>query len=135
VVPLAQNVLGRWRRSHGDGPAGLSAEARAALEAYTWPGNVRELENVMQRAIVLTGPGLIEPDTLGLPQYGEPVGRADLNEDMRRHERQRIQAALRAAGGTRTEAADTLGISPRTLRHKLKQFRDAGEPIIEPSKA
>jgi len=139
IVPLAQNVLARWRRAHGEAPAGLDGDARAALEAYDWPGNVRELENVIQRAIVLSGRGLIESDMLGLPEVAAPGGAADgppgLGDEMRRHERERIQAALRAAGGTRREAADRLGISPRTLRHKLKQFRDAGEPITEPSRA
>lgn len=131
VIPLALNVLARWRCTYGEGPSGLSAAARQALEAYQWPGNVRELENVMQRAIVLGGSGLIEADMFGLPSPS--VGRecSGLNNELRKHERERIRAALQVTDGVRSVAAHNLGISPRTLRHKLKQFRDAGEPIIE----
>jgi len=44
-------------------------------------------------------------------------------------EKQAIRAALRQTGGNRTQAAAALGISIRTLRNKLQEYRDAGEPI------
>ena len=49
-----------------------------------------------------------------------------LGDDMRRHEFQMIIDTLRAERGRRKEAAERLGISPRTLRYKLAQMRDAG---------
>jgi DNA-binding NtrC family response regulator len=44
-------------------------------------------------------------------------------------EKQAIRAALRQTGGNRTQAAAALGISIRTLRNKLQEYRDAGDPI------
>jgi Response regulator containing CheY-like receiver, AAA-type ATPase, and DNA-binding domains len=44
-------------------------------------------------------------------------------------EKQAIRAALRQTGGNRTQAAAELGISIRTLRNKLQEYREAGDPI------
>jgi len=52
-----------------------------------------------------------------------------LGDDMRRHEFQMIIDTLRAERGRRKEAAERLGISPRTLRYKLAQMRDAGMDV------
>lgn len=139
VFPLAESMLTWYREIYGTGPSGLSEEASAALQAHDWPGNVRELQNVIQRAAVLAGAGLIRTSHLGLgaapvhsssaPDSGTYVG-TGLGAEMRRHEWQKIAAALQEANGVRVEAARRLGISPRTLRHKLKQFRDAGQPVL-----
>jgi two-component system response regulator FlrC len=51
---------------------------------------------------------------------------APLEDELRRHEHQRILAALRATGGNRQLAAERLGISPRTLRYKMARLREAG---------
>ena len=53
-------------------------------------------------------------------------GAGALGEDLRRREFQLIIDTLRAERGRRKEAAERLGISPRTLRYKLAQMRDAG---------
>ncbi|MNH21411.1 acetoacetate metabolism regulatory protein AtoC [compost metagenome] len=52
-----------------------------------------------------------------------------LGDDMRRHEFQMIIDTLRSERGRRKEAAERLGISPRTLRYKLAQMRDAGMDV------
>lgn len=144
VLPLAESLLARYNEISGKGPSGIETEARAALQAYEWPGNVRELQNVLQRAAVLAGTGPIRSSHLGLAAPAAPVvslrdvtgkSHGGLGAQLRRHEWERIAAALKAAGGVRAEAAKQLGISPRTLRHKLKQFRDAGQPILEPGQA
>jgi two-component system response regulator FlrC len=72
-----------------------------------------------------TTPGVTEssPDTAG----GEQAGA--LGEDLRRREFQMIIDTLRAERGRRKEAAERLGISPRTLRYKLAQMRDAGMDV------
>ncbi|MNP40507.1 Bacterial regulatory protein, Fis family [compost metagenome] len=59
-----------------------------------------------------------------LPEVAVEVG--GLGDDLRRHEYQTIIDTLRAERGRRKEAAERLGISPRTLRYKLAQMRDAG---------
>ncbi|WP_310886499.1 helix-turn-helix domain-containing protein, partial [Pseudomonas syringae] len=52
-----------------------------------------------------------------------------LGDDLRRHEFQMIIDTLRSERGRRKEAAERLGISPRTLRYKLAQMRDAGMDV------
>src|SRR5262249_35458791 len=58
VVPLARYFLRRFSESTDRAPSDLTAEAATALRAYDWPGNVRELRNTMERALLLTSPGV-----------------------------------------------------------------------------
>src|SRR5471032_311099 len=128
--------------------ARLSPEARACLIAYPWPGNVRELDNAIQLALILQQGGLIQPHDFclsgpvacaPLPALAPTPVRAAvdvetesagaLGDDLRRHEFQMIIDTLRSERGRRKEAAERLGISPRTLRYKLAQMRDAGMDV------
>ena len=68
---------------------------------------------------------LTVPASLDLPCEHAGV----LGDDMRRHEFQMIIDTLRSERGRRKEAAERLGISPRTLRYKLAQMRDAGMDV------
>lgn len=56
ILPLAQLFLDKYCSENDRDPLGVSDEALDLLQAYYWPGNVRELENVMERAVVLSGP-------------------------------------------------------------------------------
>ncbi len=124
--------------------ARLSAEAQACLVGYPWPGNVRELDNAIQRALILQQGGLIQPQDFCLamgsgaaplptlaaaPVVAEAESAGALGDDLRRREFQMIIDTLRAERGRRKEAAERLGISPRTLRYKLAQMRDAGMDV------
>ncbi|PYC18557.1 sigma-54-dependent transcriptional regulator [Pseudomonas mosselii] len=142
IVPLAERLLARHAQKMRHAQVRLSAEARTCLQAYAWPGNVRELDNAIQRALILQQGGVIEAADfclagaipLSVPKVAtieplsiEPAVEAGgLGDDMRRHEFQMIIDTLRAERGRRKEAAERLGISPRTLRYKLAQMRDAG---------
>ena len=124
--------------------ARLSPEAQACLIAYPWPGNVRELDNAIQRALILQQGGLIQPQDFclagpvacaPLPALAAPLPLVEaesagaLGDDLRRREFQMIIDTLRTERGRRKEAAERLGISPRTLRYKLAQMRDAGMDV------
>lgn len=145
ILPLAERLLARHVMKMKHAPVRLSAEARACLQDHAWPGNVRELDNALQRALILQQGGVIEaadfclagaiplsPSAVsvapapGQAPSAEPGG---LGDDMRRHEFQMIIDTLRAERGRRKEAAERLGISPRTLRYKLAQMRDAGVDV------
>ncbi|MFW3898043.1 sigma-54-dependent transcriptional regulator [Pseudomonas bharatica] len=145
ILPLAERLLLRHVNKMKHAPVRLSEEARACLQGYAWPGNVRELDNAIQRALILQQGGVIAaadfclagalPVLSSTPQAVRPaapqaVAVADeaggLGDDLRRHEFQMIIDTLRAERGRRKEAAERLGISPRTLRYKLAQMRDAG---------
>jgi len=129
--------------------AKFSPEAQACLIGYPWPGNVRELDNAVQRALILQQGGLIQPQDFCLsgPALFAPLpavvpaasiireveidadSAGALGDDLRRREFQMIIDTLRTERGRRKEAAEKLGISPRTLRYKLAQMRDAGMDV------
>ncbi|CRM79452.1 sigma-54 dependent transcriptional regulator [Pseudomonas sp. 25 R 14] len=145
IVPLAERLLNKHVNKMKHAQARLSAEAKACLISYPWPGNVRELDNAIQRALILQQGGLIQPQDFCLaigagiapmpslapaPAESVPAEAAGgLGDDLRRREFQMIIDTLRAERGRRKEAAERLGISPRTLRYKLAQMRDAGMDV------
>ncbi|MCP3751086.1 sigma-54 dependent transcriptional regulator [Pseudomonas sp. SBB6] len=145
ILPLAERLLARHVNKMKHAPVRLSAEAQACLQGYAWPGNVRELDNAIQRALILQQGGVIEaadfclagalpvfaatPVMAVAPVEVEVEAAGGLGDDMRRHEFQMIVDTLRAERGRRKEAAERLGISPRTLRYKLAQMRDAGMDV------
>jgi len=137
IVQLAERLLARHVAKMQHAPVRLSADAQACLQAWTWPGNVRELDNALQRALILQQGGVIEAADFcldgAIPLSGGTVPLSvqreqsvEQGDDKRRHEYQHIIDTLRAERGRRKEAAERLGISPRTLRYKLAQMRDAG---------
>jgi len=92
------------------------------FRSHRWPGNVRELRNVVRTALIL-GDG----ETLGLAEGqmldGDCAAPGD-GVDLASLERREILATLERAGGNRRRAAALLGITDRTLRTKLKRYRE-----------
>lgn len=140
ILPLARHLLARHATRCGRPAARLAPEAAAALTAYPWPGNVREMENVVQRALILAPTETIEGGHLQLKSSGlaawatgiataaPAVQRASEGHaaSMREIERQHILDTLASVGGSRKKAVEKLGISERTLRYKLQQYRAEG---------
>ena len=127
ILPLAEMAV----REHGSGVTTIARCARDALVAHAWPGNVRELVNVMQRALILsTGTELRATDFVfeDVSDMGDAAdGR--LSNGLRDREFQLILDALKSHTGRRSDVAQALGISPRSLRYKLARMRDAGIAI------
>ena len=101
-----------------------AADFAPTLLAHNWPGNVRELRNAMERLSVLApGPNLSAKD---FQQYclSTPVEeQSDLAPmSLAEAERQAIERALGATGGNKTQAAQLLGITPKTLNAKLALY-------------
>jgi len=132
---LTEALLARiGRRTHRP-PRPVSDEAIARITAYGWPGNVRELEHVLERASVLAEGDVIGVDDLGiaeLPTLPEELTAAvsdgSHGDVMDEIERRRLVAALRAAGGNRSQAARALGLPRTTLLNKLRRHGLGGEP-------
>ena len=111
----------------------VSVSAMELLSAHAWPGNVRELENIIERAVVLTGSDTVEvselPRELLTTATPAPVhaGSADvilpLKKALEEPERQIILRAIEYAGGNRDEAAKLLGINRSTLFYKLRKLK------------
>lgn len=131
IEPLAQRVLAEAAASSAQPPCTMTQTAINTLTHYTWPGNVRELENVMQRAMILATDSIIDTEHLHLPladpvQAAESIDQESSSEDMKTLERKHILETLAAVNGSRKLAVKKLGISERTLRYKLQQYRMSG---------
>lgn len=142
ILPLARRAIQACARA-SQAALSLSAGAEQKLIAYDWPGNARELTNIVQRAAWLAAGGTIDAADLdtGVANLATAIppakawapptematgGDAGLDRDLKDRERELILATLRINGGNRKLTAERLGISPRTLRHKLQQFKAAG---------
>lgn len=137
IPVLARHFLKRFEEVVGRRGYTLSDAALAELTGYDWPGNIRELCNVVQRAMVLAPGAEIGPEHLMLPRQAisshqrsaaTSHGNVGLKGDrgLKDVERETILDTLRRMSGSRRRTAEALNMSERTLRHKLKQYREAG---------
>jgi two-component system response regulator FlrC len=136
ILPLAELFLSKYQPA--DRPLKLDIAAAEKIRRATWQGNVRELENCIQRAVILSQPdGLVREEDVALtepllsvePAHAEAQvedPQARLDGDLKQREHELICEALEASGGKKKEAAERLGISPRTLRYKLARLRECG---------
>jgi DNA-binding NtrC family response regulator len=122
---LAKTFIDEFNRQDNRQVRGLTTEADKELERYNWPGNVRELRNVIQRAVVLSGSGLINvehlPDNV-LRATPAPAAQAGSVTPIREMERDAIVRALEETGQDKRRAAQLLGISLKTLYNKLAKY-------------
>jgi two-component system response regulator AtoC len=140
ILCLANHFLGKHASEFGYPFNGITPEAEETLMSYHWPGNVRELENMMERAIVLSGGKTVTQEHLPhdllinpylakvYPQMPPGNGAATqsilpgMNEQVELLERQLIEQALTQANDNKAKAAQLLQISERTLWYKLKKY-------------
>lgn len=144
ILPLAHHFAERYARANGLPERGVSPAAEALLLAHPWPGNVRELENTLHRAVLLAEGPVIGPEAIDLLESA-PVLQAEaiagaaapapaavppvtalVGRRVEEVERDLILETLTHCLGNRTRAAEMLGISIRTLRNKLHEYRAAG---------
>ncbi len=156
IVPLARELLGRARKRLGAGPADIDEAALAALSRYRFPGNVRELANIMERAAILAYDSdtvavrhivLDEAEAVPAPLFVDveealdPVevvpfvtgdhavvieaGACSLGEV----EQRVILETLSRFEGNRTRTAEALGVSLRTVRNKIREYRESGVAV------
>ncbi len=128
VIELAEMFLRRLsKRSGADVDFALAEDARQALSSYAFPGNVRELENILERAVTLSGKAVIGASDLNLraaetvataPQAAGPA----LGNQLQDVERQAIIDALEQTRYNKTQAAKLLGLSFRQLRYRIKKL-------------
>ena len=124
-----------FARKHGKVIRGVTPRALERLRAYRWPGNVRELQNTLERAVILASQdGPVEVPEFSLAEKGGVSGLsvADRLPTVEEIERRLIGCMLLQTGHNKTRAAEKLGISLRTLRNKLRTYREAGLDTTKP---
>ena len=119
IPTLAQIVVREYGGARG---ATLAAEAIDALQRYNWPGNLRELRNVLERAVLLAGGGIIHAHDLPLPAAVRTSPDDDAPLSLEEVERRHIAAVLQRANWHQGKAAQLLGISAKTLYRKIREF-------------
>ncbi|HXZ12857.1 MAG TPA: sigma-54 dependent transcriptional regulator [Candidatus Sulfotelmatobacter sp.] len=139
VLALADFFLERFRLEFRKPALALTDDARTRLLTYSWPGNVRELQNAIERAAILATSGKINAAALQLPAARPtaadlPAGMVEdkflwegpLDEVSQRAlahvERFKIQNALQETKWNKTRAAEKLGVSYKTLLHKIRSL-------------
>lgn len=129
---LAEKFLRYYSDALGKKVESISEEAMEKLMAYDWPGNVRELENCIERAVIFAKGPVIEGDNLfiGLPAINAPLSdqnnpdgaASDKPRSIKEVEKAHIIRVLGATNRNRTQAAEILKISRRTLQNKIKEY-------------
>jgi DNA-binding NtrC family response regulator len=133
VPALVVHFVEKYGARYGRQFEAIDDDALEYLKAQAWPGNVRELENRIERAVVLARDLTIHKSDVMLDgasledgsEAGGHYGPITVAELEKRH----ILQTLNELGFNRTKAAERLGISIRTLRNKLNEYREQGEDI------
>jgi two-component system, response regulator FlrC len=152
IPPLADYFIEKYSKANGMPTRKITPEAIAKLKSHPWPGNVRELENILHRAVLMAQGNVIDEPAILLPIRKDapspaaikaPTPTVASNEPppsatQRRSdlvgrtvddvEKELIIDTLDHCLGNRTQAAQVLGISIRTLRNKLNQYGEMTPP-------
>jgi two-component system, NtrC family, response regulator AtoC len=129
---LCSFFIKKYCKIDGRNVKGLTKQAQAILTHHPFPGNVRELENIIHRAILLADSDLIKPEDLMLDMGELRIDQSSSNiavtldqgdGSLKEMEEKMIFKTLDRTEGNRTHAAKILGISVRTLRNKLNEYK------------
>ncbi|MDQ8166622.1 MAG: sigma-54 dependent transcriptional regulator [Gemmatimonadota bacterium] len=124
ITLLAAHFLDAFGAARGKQALVLSPEAAVVLEQYPWPGNVRELQTVMERAALLVAEQVVGPAGLAMAVATTPDAARDVASGLTlvEVERRHMAAVLQQTGWHQGRAADLLGISPKTLYRKIREY-------------
>jgi two-component system response regulator FlrC len=124
---LTHHFLKKFGEDYGRPGGSISEPAMDWLKRQEWRGNVRELKNVLERAVLISSKTVLDLQDFSVSQ-DQGAGPERLEADpsslcLRAMEQKMISKALEKTQGNRTHAAKILGISIRTLRNKLNEYK------------
>ena len=132
IAPLVEHFIAEFSAAGEGRVKGIEPAALKAFEAYSWPGNVRQLRNAVEKMVVLAAgetltlddvpAEILAPTAPAATAEAAPAAATAPTASLADVEKAQILAALKAAGGNKTAAADALGISRRTLHRKLREW-------------
>ena len=129
IDPLIKHILQQIAERNSIATPEIEPGLVDVLSSYSFPGNIRELENILERAVALGAEKIITVNDLNLPTSSDklaanickPRASESLDEFLQRIEKELILKALKESGN-KTRAAESLGISFRSFRYKLKKL-------------
>jgi DNA-binding NtrC family response regulator len=139
VTLLAAHFLRKYSQENGKEVRGFTEGALDRIARYTWPGNVRELENVIERAVVVCRGRDISVEDLPPAVAGAAANAREgmppvPGSTVAELERYAILKTLEYTGGSTSRAADMLGISPRKIQYRMREY-SGGPPRTNRSPA
>lgn len=123
---LAEYFLHRSADRNSKDVNDISADAISFLKGLPWKGNIREFENAIERGVLLCEGKVLSKEHVLTTSQPLNFSTSEVSGTVSDMERGLILNTLRELNGNRTRAAEVLGISLRTLRNKLKIYRDTG---------
>lgn len=126
VELLAKYFLKNFSAAYGKPLKSISPDTMAWLQAQEWRGNVRELKNAIERAMLLSSKMALDPQDFATQASRKNVNMDEMNPStlcLKEMEQKLIFKALEKTNGNRSHAAKVLGISIRTLRNKLNEYK------------
>ncbi len=136
VPVLTEHFIDKYNRENSKSVRGIDEVALRLLVKYHWPGNVRELENLIERAVVTAGSEYLTeddfPTELALGPIGDQLPFLKVPMRLEEGNKYLILKTLEKFNGNKTKAAEALGITTRTIRNKLAEYR-VDEPNWQPS--
>jgi Nif-specific regulatory protein len=126
ILLLADYFTERLAKKHGKSIARISTSAIDMMMSYHWPGNIRELENCIERAVILSGDGVIHghhlPPSLQTAEASKTPPQGKLPASLSALEHEMIMDALKSSRGNAARAARTLGVSERFMRLRMTKY-------------
>lgn len=158
---LLEHFLGRMNQALQKEVGGISEEATNLLTRYQWPGNVRELQSVLRKAMLMSAgpilvpecfaPEVLQVDAVASDSASRGGSETDFAQFLSRQEARNscelyaeslewmekilLTRVLRTHNGNQSKAAEQLGITRGSLRHKLKALGIAVQQIVNTEKA
>jgi DNA-binding NtrC family response regulator len=142
IPPIADVLLQNLNKKHGTRVSGVATEVLDLFHRYDWPGNVRELRNILERAAIMAGEGLVRLKDMPSPALGvgpgpyarqsngyEAPAILQPGQPLVKLEEAYIKMTLDHVGGNRKRAAEMLGISLRTLQNRIAALREEGNVV------
>ena len=129
---LTKHFIEKYAREFGKEVRMISSYAMELLMQYPFPGNIRELENIIERGVAMESSNIILPENLVLSDQAEEDGKEpdldipdagfDLNVQLEKFERKIIEKALQKTKGSKTKAAELLGVTFDSLRYRIEKL-------------